>query len=51
MQLSEDGTVLIRVTSEDIKDGTVQIPDSVTSIGTEAFMGCSGITSLTLPRV
>ena len=28
---------------------SITIPDSVTSIGGEAFWGCSGLTSITLP--
>ena len=30
--------------------GTLTIPDSVTSIGNEAFYGCSGLTNVTIPN-
>lgn len=45
---------LIEIESEAFKDaawlkGACQIPDGVTSIGTQAFYNCSGLTSLTIP--
>ncbi len=42
--LTKDGTTLIRGVI-----GDVVIPDSVTSIGSGAFSGCSGLTSVTIP--
>jgi len=31
------------------KNGNITIPDSVTSIGSSAFYGCTGLTSITIP--
>lgn len=44
-----ENNVLVKIESEDIINGTVVIPDSVTSIGKWAFYGCSGLTSIAIP--
>lgn len=41
--------VLVRVYGYDIVDGSITIPDSVTSIGSEAFYKCISLTSITIP--
>ncbi len=43
------GGVLIKATNADIaKDGTVNIPNSVTDIGAWAFYGCTSLTEIQL---
>ena len=44
---SEDGKTITGVKDEGIK--SVVIPNGVTSIGKEAFYGCSNLTSVTIP--
>lgn len=48
IEYSEDGTTLKRC-PKDFK-GTFQIPDSVTSIESSAFEGCTGLTSIEIPN-
>ena len=49
MKLSLDGKVLERVYNQDIKNGVVEIPDSVTSIRMRAFKNCPSLTAITIP--
>ena len=44
--LTKDGKTLIQGVNV---NGDVTIPDSVTSIGSSAFCGCSGLSSMTIP--
>ncbi len=41
--------ILERVYDKDIVNGTIIIPDNITSIGRGAFSYCSGLTSITIP--
>ena len=44
------GSTLIRATDADIaEDGTVNIPNSVTDIGNDAFCNCTSLTSVNIP--
>ncbi|MCM8871999.1 MAG: leucine-rich repeat domain-containing protein [Paludibacteraceae bacterium] len=45
---SKDKKTLIKC--PDGKTGSVTIPNSVTSVGEEAFRGCTGLTSVTIPN-
>ena len=47
MLLTKDGAMLVAVGAG--VNGDVAIPDGVTSIGSYAFKGCSGLTSVTIP--
>jgi hypothetical protein len=49
MRLSDDGTMLLHVTNEDIDNGHFVIPEGVTSIGNRAFSSCTDLVQLTLP--
>ena len=42
--------VLLKVTNEDIIDGKFEFPEEVTSIGRNAFDGCSGLMQIKLPK-
>ena len=44
-----ENDVLVSVSDHDVKNGIVDIPDSVTSIGSGAFAYCTGLTSVTIP--
>lgn len=48
MQISQDGTILISVQNEDLEEGTVQIPASVTTIGDGAFEDCCELSKLVI---
>lgn len=41
--------VLIKATDEDIKDGTLIIPDNVTTISYKAFYGCTNLIRIIIP--
>ncbi len=41
-----EGTKLIKVEKNDIKDGHFEIPKEVTEINTEAFLGCTSLTTV-----
>ena len=44
-----ENNVLISICNNDIINGTVVIPDGVTSIGEYAFYNCKSLTSVTIP--
>ena len=45
-----DDTKTTLITCSSFAQGEIVIPNSVTSIGSEAFLGCTGLTSLTIPN-
>ncbi len=45
-----DDTKTTLITCSSSAQGEIVIPNSVTSIGSEAFLGCTGLTSLTIPN-
>ena len=49
MQLSTDRKVILKVTNEDVQNGEFTIPGSVTTIGVNAFRGCTSLTQVTIP--
>lgn len=50
MERSIDGTILYKITNNDIKNGSFVIPDEVTTIDRDAFRDChEDLTQLTLP--
>ncbi|WP_052673823.1 leucine-rich repeat domain-containing protein [Legionella fallonii] len=51
MKLSDDGKTLLKVTNRDIKeDGSFDFPAGVTSIGDNAFEGCSVLQRIIIPK-
>ena len=46
----EDATKTTLLACSSAATGTIEIPNSVTSIGEEAFEGCTGLTSITIPN-
>jgi len=50
MHLSVDGRTLIEVTNDDLHEGQFIIPDTVTTIGDEAFKKCTGLTTVSIPQ-
>ncbi len=42
--------VLVKVDDSDIKNGTIKIPNNVTSIGYYAFFNCTSLKSITIPK-
>ncbi len=49
IKLSEDGKTLLRA-AQDITDAEVIIPDTVTTIGEQAFFNCLNLTNITMPE-
>ncbi|MDR3502450.1 MAG: leucine-rich repeat domain-containing protein [Legionella sp.] len=50
MMLSDDKTILVKVSNEDIRpDGSFDIPDSVTRIKSRAFFACDALKAITIP--
>lgn len=41
--------VLVKVTDDDIKNGTFIIPENITEIGDSAFSGCKKLISINIP--
>ncbi|MCW8407502.1 leucine-rich repeat domain-containing protein [Legionella sp. PATHC035] len=51
MKLSDDGKILLKGTNRDInEDGSFDFPAGVTSIGDDAFEGCSEIGASRFPK-
>ena len=50
MRLSDDGTILLSVTPNDIHEGRFIIPNTVTCIGARAFRGCTPLTEVSIPE-
>ena len=49
LKIIQNGTENILNECSSKAEGAIIIPDSVTSIGDNAFFGCSGLTSITIP--
>ena len=50
MKLSDDKTILLKVGSNDLINGTFIIPEGVTTIGGCAFGSCSTLTQVIIPK-
>lgn len=48
LKLSEDGTTVIGVNDKSVT--SITIPDSITKISNEAFLGCSSLRRITIPN-
>ena len=42
--------ILVKVYNDDIKNGTIEIPNNVTSIGKGAFINCTSLKSINIPE-